>query len=98
MLRYEVVIVVLIVACDQKEPPVVLRRTSPAPSLAVAFWRAGPAPCLGNTVELALMAKALVNQTPHGLLHLGHWAPHCDCQPSGAGTEGGGVGEPVPRG
>lgn len=39
-------------------------RGSPAPSLAVALGRVGSATHLGNTLELALMARALVSQPP----------------------------------
>lgn len=34
-------------------------KADPALSLAVAIRRAGPAPPLGNTVDMALMANAL---------------------------------------
>lgn len=37
------------------------RRVIPAPSLAVALQRMGPAPHLSNTVELVLTAKAQVS-------------------------------------
>ena len=36
-------------------------RASPDLLLAIAFRRVGPAPHLGNAVELALMAKATVS-------------------------------------
>lgn len=68
-------------------------RASPAPLLAAVLM--GSALHLGNTVELALMAKAWVNQpqgyengragpVPHRLQHLGEWAPNLDWQHSGA--------------
>lgn len=42
-----------------------MREASPALALVVAFHRAGPAPHVGDTVELALMAKVWVSQ-PRG--------------------------------
>lgn len=39
------------------------RRASPAPSLAVTLRRMGPVPPLGNTVELALLAKSGMSQS-----------------------------------
>lgn len=60
---------------------------SPVHSLAVALGRVSSAPHLGNTVELALMVKALMSQsqgcermsteagpTPQKLQHLGELA------------------------
>jgi hypothetical protein len=49
----------------KKAGPKVLRvgeLDSPIPSLVVAHGRTGPAPCLGNTVGLALMVKAQFSQ------------------------------------
>lgn len=37
-------------------------KASPVFLLAVALGRTGPEPCLGKTVELALMSKELVSQ------------------------------------
>lgn len=39
-------------------------RAGPAPSLAIALWRAVPASHLGNTVEMVLMAEVRVSQPP----------------------------------
>lgn len=59
----------------------------PLPSCSI--WESGPAPRLGNTVELVLMVKALVSQpqgcenrravlVPPQLQHLGDWVLHLD--------------------
>lgn len=53
----------------------------PCPSLTVALGTESSELGLGNTVELALMTKAQVNQAPHRLLHLGEWDPYLDWPP-----------------
>lgn len=44
--------------------PVVVDRADPVPSLAIALWRAVPAPYLGNTVEMVLMAEVRLSRPP----------------------------------
>jgi hypothetical protein len=63
-------------------PPTVVERAIPAPSLSVAFRKAGTWPCLSNTVELARKVKAPGTQvvragelpSPSQLQHLRQWA------------------------